>query len=84
MLYPHALAAVVKRRENPHSINDLVERLANDQRLPLDHDELNSLFENPMEFAGNANYQIQKVVEKISDIITTHPDAAVYNPEAII
>ena len=80
----HALAAVVKRRENPHSINDLVERLANDQRLPLDHDELNSLFENPMEFAGNANYQIQKVVEKISDIITTHPDAAVYNPEAII
>ncbi len=80
----HALASAITRQENPHSTNDLVDRLANDQHLPLDHDELNSLFENPMEFAGNANHQIQKVVEQISDIIATHPDAAVYNPETIL
>jgi adenylosuccinate lyase len=80
----HALAEAIERRENPHSTNDLVERLANDQRLPLNHDDLEPLLENPMDFAGNANQQIQKITKQISDIIADHPDAAVYNPETIL
>jgi len=80
----HALAEAIERRENPHSTNGLVERLANDQRLPLDHDDLEPLLENPMDFAGNANQQIQKITKQISDIIADHPDAAVYNPETIL
>ena len=80
----HALAEAIDRRENPHSPNELVERLATDQRLPLNHDDLKPLLENPMDFAGNASQQIQNITKQISDIIADHPDAAVYNPETIL
>ena len=80
----HAISSAIERRENPSSVNDFIDRLANDERLPLERDDLDSLFNDPMNFAGNANGQVKQVVEKVSKIISTHPSAVAYTPESIL
>ena len=80
----HAISSAIERRENPSSVNDFIDRLANDERLPLERDDLDSLFNDPINFAGNANGQVKQVVEKVSKIISTHPSAVAYTPESIL
>ena len=80
----HAISSAIERRENPSSVNDFIDRLANDERLPLERDDLDSLFNDPMNFAGNANDQVKQLVEKVSKIISTHPSAVAYTPESIL
>ena len=80
----HAVSSAVTRRENPNSVSDFIDRLANDKRLPLEHANLDSIFDDPMNFAGNANDQVKQVVEKVSNIVSAHPSAAAYTPESIL
>ena len=80
----HAVSSAMTRRENPNSVSDFIDRLANDKRLPLEHANLDSIFDDPMNFAGNANDQVKQVVEKVSNIVSAHPSAAAYTPESIL
>lgn len=54
-------AKTVKIEAQP---NDLFRRLANDDSIPVTHDYLKSLLENPQRFAGAAELQTEEFLEK--------------------
>jgi len=62
----------------------LVERLAADDRLPLDAEQLQALMGAPLNFTGAAAGQVQRVVGAIEEITAEYPQAAAYSPGAIL
>tara|TARA_A100001037_G_scaffold95544_1_gene86973 strand:- start:5310 stop:6722 length:1413 start_codon:yes stop_codon:yes gene_type:complete len=79
----HARKSAASRREASVDL-DFVYLLANDDRFPLQENEINQLFNQREVLIGNAPNQVQSVVEKIADIVTHRPLAASYKPEPII
>ncbi|HEY6740258.1 MAG TPA: adenylosuccinate lyase [Actinopolymorphaceae bacterium] len=77
----HAVAAALAMREKGEEHNDLFDRLAGDERLGLDRDELEALLESPLLFTGAAGAQVADVVARIEDVTRRHPEAAGYDPE---
>ncbi|MBS1264799.1 MAG: Adenylosuccinate lyase [Acidimicrobiaceae bacterium] len=80
----HAVAAALARREQGTAETDLLERLADDPRLPLDRPALDSLLADPSTFVGNADNQVEAVIQKIADVVAARPAAAAYDPEPIL
>ena len=77
----HATKAALNMREGQQ--NELLEALAGDPRIPLDHKELKALIADPIQFSGDAKAQISRVVKRIEAITTKHSDAAKYQPGSI-
>ena len=80
----HAVAAALARRDEGVSETDLLDRLAADDRLPLDRTALDGLLADPSAFVGNASAQVAAVVERVADVVVAHPQAATYDPEPIL
>jgi adenylosuccinate lyase len=80
----HAVAVAVAMRETGQADNDLVERLANDPRLPLDRAALERLLADPMSFVGAAPRQVERFVAAVGELTAAHPAAAAYRPAAIL
>jgi adenylosuccinate lyase len=80
----HAVAVALAMRETGQAGNDLVQRLAADDRLPLDRVELETLLADPMSFVGAAPRQVERFVAAVGDLTAAHPDAATYRPDAIL
>ena len=79
----HAVATALDLREGDADFAPLIERLANDERLPLDRDALDSLLAAPLELAGRAQDQAATVIERIGAVCDVYPDAARYEPGEI-
>ena len=62
----------------------LVQRLAADDRLPLDGQQLAALMGAPLEFTGAAASQVQRIVDVVAQITGEYPQAAAYSPGAIL
>ncbi|MGC6447056.1 MAG: adenylosuccinate lyase [Rubripirellula sp.] len=80
----HAVAAALKMRESGSEDNDLLVRLANDTRIPMDSEALSAAIGDPNLFIGNAPIQVRQVVDKIEAISKKYPDASYYQPESIL
>ncbi len=80
----HAVAVALAMRENGQADNDLPDRLAADDRLPLTRQDLDALMSEPLSFTGVAAGQVAAVVKKIAEVVAAHPDAAAYSPGAIL
>ena len=80
----HAVAAALKMRESGSEDNDLLARLANDTRIPMDSEALSAAIGDPNLFIGNAPIQVRQVVDKIDAISKQYPDASCYQPESIL
>lgn len=80
----HAVAAALAMRESGRDDNDLIERLADDERLPMDAAALQAAIGAPIEFIGNAPGQIQAIVARVEAITTRCGEAANYRPGAIL
>jgi adenylosuccinate lyase len=80
----HAVAVALSMREEGSDRNDLLERLAADPRLHLDHDELKQLIDDPLGFTGAAGAQVEAVVARVQASVATYPEAATYTPSAIL
>ena len=80
----HAVAVALEMREKGAAENDLLVRLAADDRLGLSEADLRSLVASPIEFTGAAGVQVKAVVDQINDIVAAHPAAAAYSPGAIL
>lgn len=80
----HAVAVALEMREKGASENDLLARLAADDRLGLSEADLRSLVASPLEFTGAAGVQVATVVERINQVVAAHPAAAAYSPGAIL
>jgi adenylosuccinate lyase len=81
----HAVAAALAMRERgAEGGTDLLDRLAADDRLPLDRSELDALLANPLVFAGAAPDQARRFAASVTEIVQRHPGAAAYSPHPIL
>jgi adenylosuccinate lyase len=80
----HAVATVNDLREGRVNRNNLVERLATDDRIPLDQAELQSIVDSGRRNAGAAAAQIKAFRGAVATLCQEHPEAAAYQPGAIL
>jgi adenylosuccinate lyase len=79
----HAVASALALREGAER-NELLDRLAADERLPLGREELAALMTDRLSFTGAAASQVSHVAARIEEIAGEHPRAAGYAPGAIL
>jgi adenylosuccinate lyase len=80
----HAVTVALAMREKGTDGNDLLDRLAADDRLGLSAADLSGLVAEPLTFTGAAVSQTDAVVARIERLVADNPDAAAYRPEAIV
>jgi adenylosuccinate lyase len=79
----HAVAVAVAMREKGAG-NDLLDRLADDSRLPLHRADLDALLADRLPFTGAAAEQVAAVLGQVQTVVARHPEAATYRPAAIL
>src|SRR5262245_64105669 len=81
----HAVAVALASREaDGASESELLDRLAGDPRLGLDRAALDAVVDDPIAFTGAARDQVDAVVRQVESVVARHPEAAAYQPEAIL
>jgi adenylosuccinate lyase len=80
----HAVAVALDLREKGQLQNELLARIAADQRIPLDLAELNQLLAQPLEFVGAAPAQARDFAMRVEELVKRFPDAAQYRPESLL
>ncbi|MFF7025710.1 adenylosuccinate lyase [Streptomyces klenkii] len=80
----HAVASALAMREQGAERNELLDKLAADERIPLDRAGLDALMADKLSFTGAAAAQAGVVVSRIEEIAKRHPEAAAYAPGAIL
>lgn len=80
----HAVAVALAMREQGQQHNDLAERLAADERIPLTREQIEELLADRLAFTGLAAPQVQSVVDTVGELVREHPDAAAYRPAPIL
>ncbi|MCH7229727.1 adenylosuccinate lyase [Glycomyces sp. L485] len=80
----HAVAVARDMRESGLRENDLFDRLAADERLPMDRAALDALVADTGEFIGAAGDQVDRIAEKAAAAAKSHPEAASYRPGNIL
>ena len=79
----HAVATALAMREQGAE-PDLLDRLANDPRLPLGRDALDAALSDKDAFTGAAGDQVDEVAALVDALAGRYPDAARYTPGAIL
>ena len=80
----HAVAVALAMREHGAEREDLLDRLAADQRLGLSREALAAAVASPLSFTGAAADQVDAVVARVEALAARHPAAASYAPGAIL
>jgi adenylosuccinate lyase len=80
----HAVAVALEMREKGAERNDLLARLAADERLGLSASDLEALVAEPLSFTGTALDQINAVVQRVATVVADHQEAAQYRPSDIV
>jgi adenylosuccinate lyase len=80
----HAVTVALAMREKGSDGNDLLERLAADERLGLSTADLAGLVAEPMSFTGAAAAQVDAVVTRVERLVADNPEAAAYRPAEIL
>ena len=80
----HAVASALAMREKDTERNELLDRLADDERIPLDRAALEALMADRLSFTGAAADQVAAVVRRIEEVTARYPQAAGYTPGAIL
>lgn len=79
----HAVATALAMRERGAE-PDLLDRLAADERLPLDRAALDAALADKKAFTGAAGDQVDEVAAQVDALVSRYPDAAKYAPGAIL
>ncbi|GAA4857961.1 adenylosuccinate lyase [Saccharopolyspora cebuensis] len=80
----NAVAVALAMREQGAERNDLLDRLAADDRLPLDRAELDELLADRLQFTGAASAQVTAIVEAVQEVAEQYPAGTNYTPGAIL
>lgn len=79
----HAVAVALAMREEGKE-PDLLDRLAADDRLPLDRAALDEALFDRSAFVGAAGAQVDSVVAEVQKLVDANPEAARYTPGSIL
>ncbi len=80
----HAVAAIRDLRTGKIAQNDLLQRLAADQRLGLSEAELQRVLDHGRANSGDAGAQVDYFAEQVDALAKAKPEAAKYTPGAIL
>ena len=80
----HAVATVKDLRDGSHNENNLLQRLSQDDRLPLDYEALSLILKESGSNVGQAKIQVAAFQNKITELTKNYPDAANYTPSSIL
>lgn len=80
----NAVAVALAMREEGLTRNDLLDRLAADERLPLSREDLDRLLADRLSFTGVAPAQVTAVAKQVESILARFPEAANYVPAPIL
>jgi adenylosuccinate lyase len=80
----HAVAVARDMRTGKVSHNDLLARLAADERLGLQADALDAVVAHGKANSGDAPEQVDHFVSRVSQLTAAHPEAAAYEPGSIL
>ncbi|MCP2262113.1 adenylosuccinate lyase [Streptoalloteichus tenebrarius] len=80
----HAVAAALAMREKGAERNDLLDRLAADERVPLDREALDAVLADRLPFTGAASAQVAEVARRVEEVVARYPGAAAYTPAPIL
>jgi adenylosuccinate lyase len=80
----NAVASALAMREQGTERNELLDRLAADERIPLDRAALDALMADRLSFTGAAAGQVAEVARRVEEVVKAYPQAAVYRPGAIL
>ena len=80
----HAVAVALAMRTDAHADNDLLDRLAADDRLGVERGALDDLLARPIEFTGAATAQVADFVAAVDEVVAGDPAAAAYDPAPIL
>lgn len=83
LIKEHAVASALAMRSQG-AANELLDRLAADERFPLDRAELEALLADRVSFTGAAGDQVRAVSLQVGEVVAAHPAAAAYRPGAIL
>jgi adenylosuccinate lyase len=84
VIQEHSVAVALAMRDEGAEANDLLDRLAADERLKLTRSELDELISDPVAFTGAAGAQVAGFVEQVEGLAARFPEAAAYRPEEIV
>ncbi|MBM7458224.1 adenylosuccinate lyase [Rhodococcus coprophilus] len=79
----HAVSVALAMREQGRE-PDLLDRLAADDRLPLDRAALDEALADRSAFVGAADAQVSAVIASVQELVERYPDAARYSPAPIL
>ncbi|MGB3475408.1 MAG: adenylosuccinate lyase [Mycobacterium sp.] len=79
----HAVAVALAMRERGAE-PDLLDRLAADERLPLDRAALDAAVADRQAFTGAAADQVDRVAAEVAELVERYPAGAAYSPGAIL
>lgn len=80
----HAVSTVLDLRNGRITNNDLIQRLANDDRLGLSQEQLTSIIDNADQLTGAASQQIADFCDSVDGWLEKYPASATYNPGEIL
>ena len=80
----HAVAVALEMREKGVDQNDLLARLAADDRLGLTQADIDGLVADPLSFTGTAVDQVGAVVQRVAAVVADNVEAAQYRPGDIL
>jgi len=80
----HAVATVKDLRNGKIANNDLVDRLAGDERLGLPRDTIQSITENAAALLGNAQTQVAEFGNIVAEFVQKYPDVTNYEPTPLL
>jgi adenylosuccinate lyase len=80
----HAVLVAEALRNGEISENDLGQRLADDDRVPLDFSEISDVLNNPRRFGASAPEQVEIFAEEVGKWTKRFPEAKNLVPEALL
>jgi len=80
----HSVSVAQALRNGQITQNDLPQRLANDPRIPLSLEEIQSILNNPENFIASATQQVDAFVQEVEQLVRQYPEGADYQPQPLI
>ena len=80
----HAVEAALALREGIGGENELLQKLIDDPRIPLDSDAVHAALANRDTFVGRSSRQVKEFAEQIQNLAERYPEAIAYTPAPIL